>query len=73
MSGFALDRDVYLPAAEDVIVTKLRWLRAKDCEDLGGVIGVQGNALDWQYIYRWADEHGTRAALDEIRASISGI
>lgn len=38
------------------------------------VIAVQGeDAFDWDYIHRWAGEHGTRSRLDEIRASIPPI
>jgi len=68
------DHEAWVPTAEDVIVTKLRWAervgRQKDRNDLQTVVAVQGDALDWDYIYAWADRHGTRALLDEIRASI---
>ena len=69
---------MWLPSAEDVIVTKLRWAerakRGKDYEDVRDVIAVQGDAaLDWDYIHRWAAEHGTRTLLDQIRASIPPI
>ena len=30
-------------------------------------------ALDWDYIHHWCHLHGTRALLDEIRASIPPI
>ncbi len=64
-----------IPTAEDVIVMKLRWFsiakRGKDGDDIRNVIAVLGeDALDWDYIHRWTAEHGTRALLDEIRASI---
>lgn len=67
-------RNVSLPTAEDVIVTKANWAlclhRGKDRDDIQAVIGVQAGNLDWDYIYHWADQHGTRALLDEIRASV---
>jgi hypothetical protein len=53
-----------------VVVTKVRWRRSKDTNDVRDLISVQGDALDWNYIYSWADRHGTRELLDEIRASI---
>ena len=64
-----------IPTAEDVIIMKLRWYaiakRGKDGDDIKDIIGVLGDdALDWEYIHRWTAEHGTRALLDEIRASI---
>jgi len=66
-----LGHAVWLPTAEDVIVTKLNWARnrkpTKDRDDVRGVIAGQGDRLDWDYIYSWADRHGTRALLDEIR------
>ena len=69
-----LGRTVYLPTAEDVIVTKLFWAlgrkTAKDRDDVRDVIAVQADRLDWDYIYSWADRHGTRALLDEIRSDI---
>ena len=69
-----LGRSIYLPTPEDVIITKLNWLfrnpRGKDREDVRDVVAVQGSALDFDYIHSWCDRHGTRALLDEIRASI---
>ena len=68
-----LGREVFLPTAEDVIVAKLRWARSKDIDDVRDVIAVQGDAIDWAYVYSWCDRHGTRPLLDEIRASIPPI
>jgi hypothetical protein len=69
------NRETVLPTAEDVIITKLRWSvqgqRNKDWDDVRDVISVQGDRLDWDYVYSWCDRHGTRATLDEIRRSIS--
>ncbi len=67
-------RTVNIPTAEDVIVTKLRWAhriaRRKDLDDIRNVLAVRQGDFDWDYIHRWADEHGTRALLEEIRAEI---
>lgn len=78
-SEVVLGRTLWYPTPEDVIVTKLRWAliarRSKDRDDARDVIAVQdveGN-LDWAYINAWCDRHGTRALLDEIRASIPPI
>ncbi|HJT33937.1 MAG TPA: hypothetical protein VJ783_17965, partial [Pirellulales bacterium] len=69
------ERKVSLPTAEDMIVTKLRWAitRAgtKDRDDARDVIAIQRDRLDWDYIQSWADRHGTRALLDEIRRELS--
>jgi hypothetical protein len=72
-----LGRQVWIPSVEDVIVTKLHWAllgrRSKDREDARDVIAVQGDRIDWDYVHRWCDQHGTRALLDEIRRSIPPI
>ncbi len=72
-----MDRQVWLPTAEDVIITKLRWSliarRGKDRDDVRDVLAVQRDRLDWVYIYPWCDLHGTRALLDEIRQSIPPV
>lgn len=64
----------WLPISEAVIITKLRWSkqgkRTKGIDDARNVIAVQGNALDWDYIHRWCDEHGTRELLEQIRAGL---
>ncbi len=69
-----LDRDVSIPTAEDVIVTKLRWSHAgrrrKDVDDARDVIAVQGNWIDWDYINSWCDRHDTRELLDHVRRSL---
>jgi hypothetical protein len=63
----------FVLTAEDVIITKLRWVRPKDVEDIRDVIAVKSETLDWDYIHRWTAIHGTRTKLDEIRASIPKI
>jgi hypothetical protein len=69
-----LGQNTYAPTAEDVIVTKLRWSqqgrRHKDLDDVRNVLAVQGEYLDWPYLQRWCDQHGTRTLLEEIRRSI---
>ncbi len=61
---------VFFPTAEDVIVWKLRWARAKDRDDVRAVIGVQGDTLDWRYIQSWCERHGTQGLLEEIRRTV---
>ncbi len=67
-----LGRGTYVPTVEDVVVTKLRWSqhggRAKDLDDARGVIAVQKDRIDWEYVRRWCDQHGTRDLLEQIRA-----
>lgn len=61
----------YLPRAEDVVVTKLRWAasgksRAKDADDVRNVLLVQKGNLDLQYIRHWCDQHGTRERFEQL-------
>jgi hypothetical protein len=67
----------WAPTAEDVVITKLRWAsrsrRAKDRDDVKNVLAVSGAKLDWDYIHRWCDMHGTGQLLDDIRRSIGTI
>lgn len=66
-----LDREIFLPTPEDVIVTKLRWMRTKDVDDVVNVMAVQSDLLDWQYIEHWTGQHGTRAEMHRLRDSIA--
>jgi hypothetical protein len=72
--GTVAGRQTFILSAEDVVVTKLRWsrrgARTKDLDDARNVIAVQRDALDWDYIHRWCEQHGTRQLLDNIRASL---
>lgn len=42
--------------AEDLIIHKLFAGRARDIEDVEGVIRRKGEDLDWEYLHRWAVE-----------------
>jgi hypothetical protein len=64
------DRRVWLPSAEDVVITKLRWARSKDRDDARDVMAVQQEGLDWGYIELWCRRHGTLALMDQIRGSL---
>lgn len=64
------NREAWIPTAEDMIIQKLRWGRPQDRVDVDNMITIQSPNLDWPYIENWCDQHGTRALLEEIRASI---
>ena len=69
----AFNRQLWLPAPEDVIVMKLRWTRSRDKDDIRAVIGVQAGKLDWPYIEGWCRQHGTTALLEEIRRTVPDV
>jgi hypothetical protein len=64
-------RTAWIATAEDAIITKLRWAhrlaREKDVTDVRMVIATKGDALDWPYIEKWCDIHGSRPLLERIR------
>jgi hypothetical protein len=66
-----LDRECFMPTVEDVIVTKLLWSHAgrrlKDLDDVRNVIAVQGDRINWDYVTKWCDRHGTRELLESVR------
>ena len=64
---------MWIPTAEDVVIQKLRWQRGKDVEDLKGVLAVSGGQLDWDYINRWAGQHGTLELLQRIQTSMPNL
>lgn len=66
-------RPTFVPTAEDVIIMKLRWCRAKDRDDIRNVMTVQRGRLDWTYVEAWCQKHGTLALMQEIRRTVPEI
>ncbi len=73
--GESYGQPVWFPTPEDVVITKLRWSklgkRTKDVDDVRNVLLVQQSGMDWDYIHRWCDEHGTRELLEQIRKGLA--
>ena len=73
LSARVLGREAFVASAEDMVITKLRWVvaanRPKDREDIRNILAVQGQ-LDWAYIDSWCATHGTAQILAGIRASL---
>ena len=65
-----IDREAWIPTAEDLVIQKLRWARSKDLDDVRNILAVQAGAIDYAHIEAWAAQHGTLGRLAEIRASI---
>lgn len=76
LSARVLGREAFVASAEDMVITKLRWLvaanRPKDREDIRNILAVQGQ-LDWAYIDTWCATHGTAQILADIRASLPSV
>ena len=63
------DLPLFVPSVEDVIITKLRWARPKDIEDIEEILLV-GYPLDEIYLSKWCTMHGTSDLLKSIRQAI---
>lgn len=63
-------RECYVPTAEDVVITKLRWSmhgkRQKDILDVASVLALQHSTLDLPYIRHWCDLHNTRDLFERL-------
>ena len=62
--------EVWVAAAEDVLLAKLEWSKATGSErqlrDAAGIVAVQGEALDGEWLSRWAKELGVEAELARV-------
>ncbi len=60
----------WISTAEDLILHKLYWNRITPSErqlgDAAGVVSVQGNSLDVDYMRRWAEELDVSPVLDNV-------
>ncbi len=67
-------RDLSVVSPEDIILLKLRWFREtgdtseRQWGDVQGVLGVQGEALDYDYLTGWAKKLGLDELLDRAIA-----
>lgn len=61
----------FVERAEDVILNKLRWYRLggqtseRQWSDVMGILRVQGEALDFEYLNRWAAHLGLQDLLNQ--------
>ncbi len=62
--------DLWIQSPEDVILSKLNWAKNTDSElqyrDVLGVIKLQWDKLDWDYLQYWAKELGVEKKLENI-------
>jgi predicted nucleotidyltransferase len=47
-------REVPITTAEDLILIKLAFHRSKDLQDVRGILWIQGDRLDLEYLQRWS-------------------
>ncbi len=72
--------EAYFSTAEDIILAKLEWFRKggetseRQWRDILGVLDVQGERLDFEYLHRWAGSRDIEDLLNRaIQASKSGL
>ncbi len=60
-------------SAEDVLLTKLEWSQvsgsSRQIDDARGIVTVQGDRLDFEYLRRWAAELGVVELLEGLLRS----
>lgn len=62
----------YFSTAEDIILAKLEWYRAggetseRQWRDILGVLNLQSDRLDFQYLQNWADKLGIQDLLQKV-------
>jgi hypothetical protein len=63
--------EVWMVAPEDLILSKLVWAHESESAvqwaDVRSVIRIQGEALDWAYLQRWAEQLGVAERLRELQ------
>lgn len=70
-------KDLYVVSPEDIILLKLRWFNETECTserqwtDVLGVLGVQGEALDFAYLKEWAQKLGLQDLLGRAMTEAS--
>jgi hypothetical protein len=74
--GSVGDHSAAINSPEDVILSKLEWAKISRSErqvrDAAGVVAAWGDALDWDYLDRWAEELSVSDLLAQLRSATPG-
>jgi len=76
--GDSSDDQAYFSTAEDIVLAKLEWFRAggetseRQWRDILGVLDLQGDRLDLEYLKKWAATLGIRDLLQRAIQAVQG-
>ncbi len=72
-AGSVGDHPAAINSPDDVILSKLEWATASRSErqvrDAAGVVATWGDALDWDYLDRWAKQLAVADLLAQLRGA----
>lgn len=64
------DVDIYVSSAEDIIIIKLMWFKdsntQKHFDDALGIVEVQQNRLDLEYLKKWSNKLSLNSLLKKL-------
>ncbi len=64
------DREIYISSAEDIILIKLLWYKNSTSEkhviDAEGILQVQENSIDNNYLIKWAEKLSVKKILKKL-------
>ena len=75
--GDLIEEKVYFSTSEDIILAKLEWFRAggeiseRQWRDILGVLSVQGDRLDFNYLQKWAEILGVQGLLRKAKQEVN--
>ncbi len=67
------DRDVPFISVEDLILHKLFAGRARDREDVDGILALRPPALDWAYLEHWATEFASIPGREDLPGIVQDL
>ncbi|MCC6900703.1 MAG: hypothetical protein IT377_17110 [Polyangiaceae bacterium] len=70
------EAEISVATAEDVLVAKLEWAKLteseRQLEDAAGILRIQGDGIDREYVEKWVRTLGLERQLEAARAKADG-